>query len=251
MFSKNLFIGACAAMMFALVAIVPVSAQFMNPDVDDVLDNPSEFVNKDVTLEGEVDKVYSDRVFAIEDDADIFGEDHILAISVLPNTMIQDLDRKITVAISDLKEGKIARASGTIRMFDRAALESEFGAFNVTNLPANFDASQPVLIIGAREYLAQKRREALDAEQVAALPPPPAPMPERMPETLPTEQPTVEEPAQTTQVEEPVVDDVATEDEAPAMNEETALPKTASPIPFLGLLGAASLAAGFVLRRRG
>jgi hypothetical protein len=250
MFSKISFFGVAATVMFALFAIVPLSAQFMNPTVDDVLDNPSEYLNKEVTLEGEVDRVYSDRTFAMEDDADVFGEDHILIISVMPTVAVANLDdndMEVT-NINDLKEGKLVRASGVVRMFDRAALETEFGTLSVGELPANFDSSRPVLILGAREYLASKVVTE-EEELVAELPEPVAPEIET--DTAPDMEPVEPEPVEPVEEAAPVEEEPVMEQDTPADTTETEeLPRTATGLPLVGLIGFFSTALGLALRRR-
>jgi len=248
MFSRQLFLAISALAMFALVVLLPVSAQFVNPDLDDVLDNPQEYVGKTVTIEGEVDRVYSNSTFAIEDDADLFGEDHILVITVSPNATVSNLDSDdMEATVGSLKEGKLVRATGTIRMFDRTALETDFGTMALGDLPAEFDSSRPVLIIGAQERAAAVITEEETEITEAA----PLPVPEPTPEVEEMDTEEVEAPVEEYEVEEPEEPAPVEEaEEEPDMEEGETLPATATGLPLLALIGLASITLGFVARRR-
>lgn len=236
-----------------------------NPTVDHVLDHPEDFEGQEVTLEGEIDHIYSPTTFAIEDDQDLFGEDQILAVSVMPvatrstcatvseecpgqakvsekpscldcpshearekpsentpcgvtgnqsTTTTKTTTTTTTSTNPDLSpipavevvrlhdgewdEGKLVSATGTIRMFDCAALQQEFGTIDWGSAPLEKFEGQPVLIIGARQYLALKQQptpeevavvteeEKVEVPEPAPAPPPvvepaPAPVPEPAP----------------------------------------------------------------------
>lgn len=247
-------------MMFALVAIIPVSAQFMNPDVDDVLDNPSEYVNKEIVVESEVDRVLSDNAFVLEDDADVFGEDHLLVISVSPDRTVNNLDDESEVSISSLKEGKIAQVSGQIRMFNRAELEREFGTLNLGTIDEyNFDESQPVLVMGAREHAAAAlviEEEITEVpsttdEEVYTEPSMDDSDMEPM-ETEPVE-PVEPEIDQDTDVDADIDADVDTDVDQDTgtmgtTDDSERLPATATGLPAVGLIGMLSMALGFAIR---
>jgi hypothetical protein len=261
----------------AIIAVAPmVSAQKTvagksNPTVDNVLDHPERYVGQEVTLEGEIDHIYSPTTFAMEDDQDLIGDDQILMISVMPvatrsTTTTKNGNESTTTTVSvsrdmtaipavevvrlverKFDEGKIVSATGMIRMFDRAALEQEFGTIDFGSAPLDKFKGEPVLVIGARQYAELKQQP--EPEQVAAVvkeettitqpvpepevvvpapAPEPAPIPEAAPEAAPEPQP-----------QEPAAVEPA---------QEESLPRTASPIPAVGLTGLLSLLVGLGIR---
>jgi len=253
-----------------------------NPTVDDVLDEPQDYVGQEVTLQGEIDHIYSPTTFAIEDDQDLFGEDQILVVSVMPvatrpaatnatkdccadnancphkeatrncdSTSSQSTRTTTTTTSSDLSpipavevvqlhdgewdEGKLVSATGTICMFDRAALEQQFGTIDWGSAPLDTFEGQPVLVIGAQQYTAMKQRQAPEELAVVII------EEEKVPEPAPAPPPVVE-PAP-----EPAPIPEAAPEPTPAPMET--LPRTASPLSAIGLTGLLSLLAGFGFRK--
>jgi hypothetical protein len=199
------------------------------PTVKQVLDHPDRYIGQELTLDGEVDDVFSPAAFAVENDNNIFfwGEGRVLVLSVWPAA---------TVSRGELREGKYVEATGTLRWFNRAELEREFGTIDFGTTPMNkFDSQDPVLIMGAREFAANQRTVVIEEAVVI---PPPAPAPEPVVEAAPPPPPPVE-PAP---APEPVVEPPP----APAPAPE--LPRTATPLPLLALAGLFSMAAGFGMR---
>ncbi|MBI4471793.1 MAG: hypothetical protein HY646_03930, partial [Acidobacteria bacterium] len=128
------------------------------------------------------------------------------------------------------------------------ALESEFGSLNLTGIPDRFDASTPVLVMGAREF-ATSRATALTQEETAVIEP--APLPETEIET--DMEPEVDTDVYETVPAEPMepaedLEPALPEDED--MEEGETLPATATGLPLLALIGLASITLGFVARRR-
>jgi len=239
---KSMSVGLLAVAVIALLISIPTGfAQKMvqypkeDPTVDNVLDNPEKFEGQTVTLWGEIDQIYSGNSFAMEDDADLLGEDRILVLSVWP-------DAKPELIEGAMRDGKIVKATGVIKRFDRAALESEFGtAMDLSSVPANrmrtFE-KQPVLILGSAE-LAASRQQQLAVVEAPTPEPLPAPEPEIA--TQPTPEPVIEEPALTEP--EPTPAPVEETFEEPAQ-----LPKTATGLPLVGLIGFVSIALGMGVR---
>jgi len=182
--------------------------------VDDVLDNPGDYLGKQVTLEGEVDHPFGGNTFEMEDDKDLFGEDEILVISVMPEAQ----------ADGELEEGNLVTATGEIRCLDRAALESEFGTIDWGTAPVDELEGQPVLVMGAREFAEAHRAKPVE-EQAEVI------EPEPMPEPAPAPEP-----------------EVVIEEEEVEVAPAPELPETATPLPAVGLAGLLSLAVGLGVR---
>jgi hypothetical protein len=235
-----------------------------NPNTDDVLDHPNLYAGREATLEGRVDHIYSPTTFAMQDNYDLIGGDRILMISVMPAgaksgatvTTGRDADTP-TPAIelvqrlqNDFKEGKIIRATGTVRMFDRAALEQEFGTIDFGSTPLDKFNNQPVLLLGAREYaMFQQRKQAEQQAQVITPPPAPAPPPEAAPPP-PAPVPPAPEPAPPAPEVQPTPEPapaIAPEPEPPVQTQPT-LPRTATPMPLIALTGLMALALGMGIR---
>jgi hypothetical protein len=65
----------------AVIAVVPFGSAHHESGayqgkitVDDVLDDPQHYVRQELTLEGEIDHIYSSTTFAMEDDQDLIGD---------------------------------------------------------------------------------------------------------------------------------------------------------------------------------
>jgi hypothetical protein len=190
--------------------------------VDDVLDDPDKYVGRLVTLEGEIDHIRSGSTFVMEDDQDLFGEDHLLIVSIMSGV----------TADGEMEEGKLVRATGVIRYFDRAGLEREFGTLDLGIDSLDEFANQPVLVMGTREYAAAHQPQQTAAVIEPAPLEPPAFVPEPFVEPAPIPEPEKVEPPP------PVY-----------LKPEEVLPTTGSPLPGVGLAGALSLLLGFALRR--
>ena len=248
----------------AVVVFVPFGAAHHHgpgqnkATVDDILDDPQHYVGEEVVLEGEIDHIYSTTTLAMEDDQDLIGDDQILIISVMPTGATPAAQTSTGAAASDddlapvpaveavrlvdgeYKEGKIVAATGTIRMFDRAALEQEFGNLDLGSATAAEFENKPVLLMGARQYAELKQKQV---EQQAAVTPPAQPEAE-VTEPAPATEPPTPEPEERAEAEpqEPAAEPEPTTEIAEA------LPRTASPFPALGLAGLLSLLAGVGLR---
>jgi hypothetical protein len=212
--------------------------------VDDVLDDPESFVGQEVTLEGEVDHIYGNTVFAMEDDQDFVGDDELLILSVMPTSQTRSAtsgDRPeitpvvelLTLVDGEYDEGKLVRATGTVRMFDCAQLEQTYGPIDWGEADIDDYAGEPVLVIGEKQFAAwMASPEPVEQQAIVILPEPlpePIPAPE-VTEPLPAPEPAIEEP-------------VAQPEPEPAE-----LPSTASPLPLFGLGGLLSLLVGMGVR---
>jgi hypothetical protein len=205
--------------------------------VDDVLDDPEAFVGREVTLEGEVDHIYGNTVFAMEDDQDFVGDDEILILSVMPTSTTRSAtsgDRPeitpvvelLTLVDGEFDEGKLVSATGTVRMFDCAQLEQTYGPIDWGEADIDDYAGEPVLVIGEKQYAAWMASPEPIEQQAIVILPEPTPVPEVI-EPIPAPEPVIPEP----------------QPEPPAE-----LPSTASPLPLFGLGGLLSLLVGMGVR---
>jgi len=238
-----------------------------NPNTDDVLDYPNLYKGRVVTLEGRVDNLYSPTTFAMQDNYDLIQSDRILMISVMPvgakvtttttttttpttttTTTIAEAERLKPVPAVEMVQllqngfsrGKIIRATGTVRMFDRAALEQEFGPIDFGSTPLEKYANEPVLVLGANEF-AQFQQQNRVVQEAAVIPPPPAP---EVVESAP--RPEAPLPAPEPEVQPAPAPQIAQAE--PEVTTPTRLPKTASPFPLLGFGGLLALFAGLWIR---
>ncbi len=244
------------------------------PVTDDVLDYPDLYTGRVVTLEGRVDRIYSSTVFAMQDNYDLIPHrDRILMISVMPagakqtrTTVNAATDENAPVPAVEMvellqdgfRERKIVRATGTVRMFDRNALEQEFGSIDFGSASLDEFANEPVLLLGAAEF-AQYQQQRVE-QQAAVIPPPEPALPEEVappePEAVePVPEPVEPEPALAPQEEvapavperEPLQKPTPAEPEVEP-EAEPALPETATPLPLIGLSGLVALMLGAGIR---
>jgi len=177
------------------------------PHVD--LDHPEALVGQEVTLVGDVEKIHSSSAFVMEA-KDQDTKDHILVISVGSDAHPQ----------GELKEGKPTTATGTIRTLDRAALERDYGPIDFGTTPFEKFDGKPVLIRGPLQTAQlQKEPERPTVTEPVAAAPEPAPTP------APAAQPAVPE-------------------QIASANTATELPRTATSLPAIGLVGLLSLLGG-------
>jgi hypothetical protein len=184
--------------------------------LDTVLDHPNDYFGKTVTVEGEMHRTFSDKVFSIEDD-DFFRDDDLLIIT---NASKSDVVSPVKDSIA---AGKDVCVTGVIQPFHRSEMESKFGPLNIESRASHYKEGSPVMIIERSEAVADTAT-TFDREQ----PLPQAAAKPAEPETAP----------------------VPTELETKPAEQQ--LPATGSPLPLVGLSGLLSMltAAGIRFRRR-
>jgi len=200
--------------------------------LDTVLNHPADYFGKSVTVEGEMHRTFSDKVFSIEDD-DFLRDDDLLIIT---NTSKSEVVKPVKDSIA---EGKDVCVTGVIQPFNRSEMESKFGPLNIESRASHYKEGSPVMIIERTKAVADTA--SIDREK---------PLPEAAAEPTPEHaaepiaEPTPEPKAK------PVTEPVPSELETKSTEQE--LPATASPIPLIGLGGLLSMltAAGIHLRRR-
>jgi len=195
--------------------------------LDTVLNHPEDYFGKTVTVEGEMHRTFSEKVFSIEDD-DFLRDDDLLIIT---NSSKADVVKPVKESI---EEGEDVCVTGVIKPFHRAEMESQFGPLNIESRAGHYPEGSPVMIIEsakadtASTFDRDKPLTASEAQPVA----------EPVPGEL--ESKSAESSTSTSEV--------SREREAGTRNE---LPATGSPIPLIGVTGLLSMlaAAGIRFRR--
>ena len=169
----------------------------------EMLNDGEEWIGKTITVDGEMHRQFTDKVFTIEDDGFLRDRD-MLVISVTP------MNESVIPLEDSFERGKKVRVTGVVRPYDQAQLECLYGPLNLESREGKSFTKNPVLIIG---YRPPTPVAVIIEEKPAPLPepPPPAPAVELPPPPPPAPAP---EP-------EPV----------------KALPRTASDVPFAAAAG--------------
>jgi hypothetical protein len=173
-----------------------------------MLDRGDEFYGKTITVDGEMHRQFTDRVFTIEDDG-FWRDRDMLVISLVP------MSDSVIPLQESFDRGKQVRVTGVVRPYDRAKLECLFGPLDLESREGKSFTKNPVLIIGYRP----------PAKRAAIIPEPaPAPTPIPPAAAAPAPEPT-EEVAELAVIEQP------------APEPPQALPRTASNLPSAALAG--------------
>ena len=199
--------------------------------LDTVLNHPNDYFGKTVTVEGEMHRTFSDRVFSIEDD-DFLRDDDLLIITNATKAAV------VKPVKDSIGEGKDVCVTGVIQPFHRADMESKFGPLNIESRASHYKEGDPVMIIDRPK---QEAATTVDREK-----PEPLPKSEAEPVTEPVPGQLETKSQETYRESQP-----AAANTAPADTERN-LPATASPLPLMGLGGVLSLlaAAGIRFRRQ-
>jgi hypothetical protein len=192
-----------------------------------------QFYGKTITVDGEMHRQFTDRVFTIEDDG-MFRDHDMLVISLVP------MSDSVIPLQDSFERGKNVRVTGTLRPYDEAQLECLFGPLNVESREGHSFTKNPVLIIGYREppkaaIVIMPAPVPAEIERPAAVQPP-----EQIAEVKPPEPAAVPAPAPP----------APAETKPEAKPEPSRLPKTASNLPFVGLAGAFCIFAAFSIGLR-
>ena len=153
----------------------------------EMLDHPEEYLGKTVTVDGEMHRQFTDRVFTIEDDGFLRDRD-MLVISVTP------MNESVIPLQDSFERGKNVRVTGVVRPYDREQLECLYGPLNLESREGKSFTKNPVLIIGYKpptpvaviiEEKPAPLPEPAPPAPAVELPPPPPPPPAPMPEVTP------------------------------------------------------------------
>jgi hypothetical protein len=174
--------------------------------LDDLIDKKDQFYGKIVTVEGEMHRIFTDRVFTIEDD-DLLKDDDVLIISDVPRA------QAVVALEKSIEPGKNVRVTGFVHKYDQQELECLYGPLQTESRDGHSFTKSPVLIVQKVQAAAAEAPSRTTApEQRAAVEP--------------------QSPAPATA----------------APSAEPALPRTASGLPLLGLLGLASVFTALAIR---
>jgi hypothetical protein len=209
--------------------------------LDTVLGDPEDYFGKTVTVEGEMHRTFSDKVFSIEDD-DFLRDDDLLIITTASKAEV------VTPVKDSIDEGEDVTVTGVIVPFNRAEMECKYGPLQIESRASHYKEGDAVMIIDRAKAAAA---EPAIEEQVAQLPAPepePAPVAEELDQPAQPEEPAELAAAEPAPVEEPAVQEPEQPAaQAPAEDEEE-LPSTAGGLPLLALGGALSLLTGLGVR---
>jgi len=210
----------------------------VNAKLDTVLGHPEDYFGKTVTVEGEMHRTFSERVFSIEDD-DFLRDDDLLIITTASKSEV------VTPVKDSIEEGEDVRVTGVIVPFHRAEMECKYGPLQIESRASHYKEGDAVMIIERPKVAVTA--ETVEIEREIAQLPAPEPEPAPVAEEL-DQQAQLEEPAELPAAE-PAEEPVA---QAPAQSDDEELPRTAGGLPLLALGGALSLLTGlgFRLRRR-
>jgi hypothetical protein len=203
--------------------------------LDTLLDNPEEYMGRAVTVDGEMHRIFNDRVFSIEDD-DFFRDDDLLIISTCASS-------DVVYPLEDtIDPGKNVRVTGVIEPFNWTSLECKYGPLQIEPRITHYKEGEPVMIIDRRPAAVEAKKEELPPviiEESVEIFPPPAPI--------------IEPPAPAPVIEPPVVREkpsvVQEAPPAPAPKRRR-LPQTASGSPLPAFFGMMALCTGYGLRLR-
>lgn len=129
--------------------------------LDDLIDKKEQYIGKTVTVEGEMHRIFTDRVFTIEDD-DLLRDDDVLIISDVPRA-------QAVVALEEsIEPGKNVRVTGFVHPYDRDELECLYGPLQTESREGHSFTKSPVLIV-QKVQLAQTTAAAETEPEALAL----------------------------------------------------------------------------------
>jgi hypothetical protein len=190
--------------------------------LDDLIDKQEQYYGKIVTVDGEMHRIFTDRVFTIEDD-DFLRDDDVLIISDVPR------QQAVVALEKSIDPGKNVRVTGFVHKYDRQELECLYGPLQVESREGHSFTKSPVLIV--------QRMQTADAKATS----------ETAPRELAAAEPEPEVVARTEQAQAPAAERAPAAELAPA-EEGRALPETAGVMPLLGLLGLVSVVTAGAIR---
>lgn len=175
--------------------------------LDDLIDHKEQYYGKVVTVDGEMHRIFGERVFTIEDD-DLLRDDDVLIISDVPRA------QAVVALEKSIDPGKNVRVTGFVHKYDRDELECLYGPLQTESREGHSFEKSPVLIV-------QKVQAAAGTQT----------------------------PSDTGLQQRP---DTAPEQRAAAQSENSAapaaLPRTASGLPLVGLLGLGAVVIALAIR---
>jgi hypothetical protein len=108
-----------------------------------MLNHSDEYVGRTITVDGEMHRQFTARVFTIQDDGFLRDGD-MLVISLTP------MSESVIPLQDSFERGKKVRVTGVLRPYDQGKLECLFGPLNLESREGHSFTKHPVLIIGYR-----------------------------------------------------------------------------------------------------
>jgi len=130
--------------------------------LDDLIDGKERYYGKIVTVDGEMHRIFTDRVFTIEDD-DFLRDDDVLIISDVPR------EQAVVALEKSIEPGKKVRVTGFVHKYDRQELECLYGPLQVESREGHSFTKSPVLIV-QRVQVAEAKAAEIAPERLAAKP---------------------------------------------------------------------------------
>jgi hypothetical protein len=165
--------------------------------LDDLIDKKEQYIGKIVTVDGEMHRIFTDRVFTIEDD-DLLRDDDVLVISDVPRA------QAVVALEQSIDPGKNVRVTGFVHEYNPEKLECLYGPLQTESREGHSFTKSPVLIVQRVQVAEAEAPSETAPEQLALAAEPETPAP-------------------------------ATE--GALAQEERALPQTAGGTALLGILG--------------
>jgi hypothetical protein len=154
---------------------IPTAAAAQTVKLDDLIDKKEQYYGKTVTVEGEMHRIFSDRVFTIEDD-DLLRDDDVLIISDVPR------QQAVVALEKSIDPGKNVRVTGFAHKYNREELECLYGPLQVESRENSSFTKSPVLIV-QRVQSAQVGEPAAVPNQLASAEPRQDSTPAALPQT--------------------------------------------------------------------
>lgn len=132
-------LGMCSTSAFA----AKEKANKSSVKVRDINKNPASYMDKKVSLRGEVEEMVSPQAFVLDGEG-IFN-DRILVISEKTAQPPKGKERAGTAAL-DVQEDDKVQVSGTVRRLTVVEVEKEYGMDLKPELEAEFEESMPVVV---------------------------------------------------------------------------------------------------------
>lgn len=135
---RHLLCGLCLLACLTVFGACRPPEPNVNVTLFNILDNPAAYYNQRVTVSGEVDKVWSDRVFTIGG-SDFDGS--LLIVSEGPVPVVPGRTEAMPFTVND-----IVQVTGAVQPFDEGEIEATYDVDLDDRLAAMFE-DKPVLVV--------------------------------------------------------------------------------------------------------
>jgi hypothetical protein len=132
--------GDCKQQMQTMVRNSPNADNPMIVTMQQLRDNASTLYGKTITVDGEMHRIFTDKVFTIEG-GDRPNDFDVLILSDVPK------EQAVTPLEGSSQPDKDVRVTGVVAPYDRGKLECAFGPLNLESHEGHSFTKSPVLII--------------------------------------------------------------------------------------------------------